>query len=74
MINNPIKDNRIVNDKTFAVRLFQFIKDVQVCDAISDEEKCYLLNVAKSLIDYQLQTVSDEKEIRYLSNIQDLLK
>ena len=65
---NPIKDNRIVNDKTFAIRLFNFIKDVQVNDAASDDEKCFLLNVAKSLLDYQIKTVTDESELKYLKN------
>ena len=65
---NPIKDNRIVNDKTFAIRLFNFIKDVQVNDAASDGEKCFLLNVAKSLLDYQIKTATDESELKYLKN------
>jgi len=65
---NPIKDNRIVNDKTFAIRLFNFIKDVQVNDAASDDEKCFLLNVAKSLLDYQIKTATDESELKYLKN------
>ena len=69
MTNNPIIDNRIVNSITFALRLFKFIKDVQVNDAASDEEKCYLLNVAKSLLDYQIQTATDKSELQYLENI-----
>lgn len=72
-MTNPIKDNRIVNSKTFAVRLFNFIKDVQVNDPASDEEKCYLLNVVKSLLDYQIETAVDESELQYLKNIKDLI-
>ncbi len=70
---NPIKDNRIVNSKTFAIRLRNFIRDTQVNDAASDEEKCYLLNVAQSLLDYQIETAIDESELRYLDNIKDLI-
>ena len=72
-MNNPIKDNRIVNDVTFAIRLRDFIKDIQVNDAMSDEEKCYLLNIAQSLLDYQIETATNESELRYLENIKDLI-
>ena len=54
---NPIKSNRIVSDRTFAVRLRNFISDIQVCDAISEEEKSYLLGVAERLIKWQAKTV-----------------
>ena len=68
-IANPIKDNRIVSDKTFAIRFRNFIKDVQVNDPASDEEKEYLLNVANRLLKYQIQTATDESEINYLKRI-----
>ena len=68
-IANPIKNNRIVFDKTFAIRFRNFIKDVQVNDPASDEEKEYLLNVANRLLNYQIQTVTDEKEINYLKRL-----
>lgn len=63
---NPIVDNRIVSDKTFAIRLLNFIRDVDVNDPASDEEKCYLLDVAQSLLNYQIKTAEDELEISYL--------
>lgn len=66
LLSNPIIDNRIVSDKTFAIRLLNFIRDVDVNDPASDEEKCYLLNVAQSLLDYQIETVKDKLEISYL--------
>lgn len=72
-MNNPIKNNRIVNSKTFAIRFRNFIRNTQVNDAASDEEKCYLLNVAQSLLDYQIETATDESELRYLDNIKDLI-
>ena len=67
--DNPIKDNRIVNSKTFAIRFKNFIENVQVSDAASEEEKEYLLNVANQLLKYQVQTVTDEEEIKYLENL-----
>ena len=66
---NPIKDNRLVSNKTFAVRFRNFIKDVQVNDACSEEEKEYLLNVADQLLKYQIQTATDKSEIDYLKRL-----
>ena len=62
-----------VNDKTFAIRLREFIKSTQVNDAASDEEKHYLLTVAQALIDYQIKTATDGCELKYLKNIKDLI-
>lgn len=45
--SNPIIDNRIVSDKTFAVRLYNFLNAVQVNDMAGEEEKEYLLSVAR---------------------------
>ena len=70
---SPIKDNRIVSNKTFAVRFRNFIKDVQVNDACSEEEKEYLLDVANQLLKYQIQTATDEEEVAYLKRL-NLLK
>jgi hypothetical protein len=66
---SPIKDNRIVSNETFAIRFRNFIKDVQVNDPASDEEKEYLLDVADQLLKYQIQTVTDESEINYLKSL-----
>lgn len=66
---SPIKNNRIVSDKTFAVRFRNFIKDIQVNDPCSEEEQEYLLNVADQLLNYQIQTVIDEEEINYLKRL-----
>lgn len=67
--NNPIKDNRIVCDQTFAARLKSFLEDVEVCDCPGEEEKEYLQSVAVELLKYQVETASDEDEINYLKNI-----
>ena len=68
---NPIKDNRIVNDMTFAIRLYNFIKQTNVCDAASEEEHEYLMRVAKRLFDYQKQTATQKGEIDYLKRIEN---
>ena len=65
-LKNPIKDNRIVSSKTFAIRLWDFINNVKVNDPCSEEEKEYLLHVAEDLLHYQISTVTDEEEINYL--------
>ena len=66
---SPIKNNRIVSNETFAIRFRNFIKDVHVNDPASEEEKEYLLNVANNLLNYQIQTATDEKEISYLKRL-----
>ena len=65
---NPFKNNRIVNDITFALRLKNFIEKVDVNDICSFEEKEYLLNIVNELLNYQIKTVIDEDEIKYLKN------
>lgn len=65
-MNNPIIDNRIVDDKTFALRFKRFIENVTVCDQPSEEEKEYLLMVARQLLKYQVETAIDSKELAYL--------
>lgn len=68
-MENPIKDNRIVNDITFAIRLKSFIDKVDVCDCMGEEEKDYLQRVAASLIKYQVETATDTKEKDYLKRL-----
>lgn len=68
-MDNPIKDNRIVNDTTFAVRLKLFVDSVTVCDCASEEEKEYLQRVASKLIKYQVETSTDEEEVNYLKRL-----
>lgn len=68
-MKNPIIDNRIVNDTTFAIRLKLFIDNVDVCDCASEEEKEYIQRVAVKLIKYQVETVTDTKEKDYLKRL-----
>ena len=63
---NPIIDNRIVNDYTFALRLKNFISNFEVNDLPDEEEKEYLLHVADKLIRYQKLTVMTKGETEYL--------
>lgn len=65
---SPFKNNRIVNDITFALRLKNFVEKVDVNDMCSFEEKEYLLNMANELLNYQIKTVIDDDEIKYLKN------
>lgn len=68
-MENPIIDNRIVNDTTFAVRLKLFVDSVTVCDCASEEEKEYLQRVAVKLIKHQVETSTDEEEVSYLKRL-----
>ena len=68
-MSNPIEDNRIINDYTFAIRLHRFLEKVEVSDLPSEEEKEYLLYVANKLIDWQCLTVMDKSEKEYLKRL-----
>lgn len=64
-MKNPIIDNRIVSDKTFAVRLYKFVNSVQVNDMAGEEEKEYVLEIAKRLIAHQKATINTSAESDY---------
>jgi hypothetical protein len=68
-MDNPIKNNRIVSNYSFAVRLKSFIEDVQVNDACAEEEKEAMLNTANELLNYQIETATHKEEIAYLENL-----
>jgi hypothetical protein len=73
-MNNPIIDNRIVSDYTFALRFRNFIRKVQVCDQCGEEEQEYLLMVANNLLKYQVETVTpNSDEAKYIDNVKDLI-
>lgn len=68
--DNPIKSNRLVSDKTFAVRFRSFVEEVRVKDPISEEEKEYLHHVAERLLKWQTKTVrKDTEEYKYLERL-----
>lgn len=72
-MNNPIIDNRIVSSKTFAVRFKMFLENIPynwwTAFPYRYEEYNYMLNVAKSLLEYQKETATDENEIDYLKRM-----
>ena len=66
---SPIEGGRLVSDYTFAVRLGNFLDGIRVCDACSEDELEYLKNVAKDLLEWQIDTVKDPQEIDYLRRL-----
>lgn len=68
--DNPIKSNRLVGDKTFAIRFKSFVEEVRVNDPMSEEEKDYLHHVAERLLKWQTKTVKkDSEEYKYLERL-----
>lgn len=68
MFENPIIDNRIINDDTFAVRLNSFLKNIKVNDMGSEEELEYFQRVVKKLLHYQILT-AEGNELIYLNRV-----
>lgn len=70
---NPIKDNRIVDSYTFAIRFKQFLdwipKEFYMSGPHILEEYEYMQAISDSLLKYQIQTAIDESEINYLKNL-----
>ncbi len=75
-MENPIIDNRIVKDKTFALRLLSFALTTESGDACGEDEKESMISYATKLLKYQIETAVQESEINYLENCKahDLLK
>jgi hypothetical protein len=65
-MKNPIKENRIVKDRTFALRLLGFALETQCADACSEDEKESMVSYSTSLLKYQIETATEEDEINYL--------
>ena len=68
-MENPIKDNRLVCDKTFATRLLSFTEQVKVNDACSEDERDSFISYAAKLLEYQCITATDKDEISYLEMV-----
>ena len=70
---NPIKDNRIIDSKTFAVRFKQFLdwipKEFYMSGPHILEEYEYMQAISDSLLKYQIQTAIDKSEIDYLKRL-----
>ena len=68
--DNPIKSNRIVSDKTFAVRLRNFAEGTQAIDPATQEELDYFKMTAERLLKWQTKTVhKNSEEYRYLERL-----
>jgi hypothetical protein len=72
-MENPIKNNRIISDDTFATRFTLFLKNIQVSDPMSYEELEYMRYVAEHLLSYQLYTVTDKAEKDYLERCHTII-
>lgn len=72
-LENPIINDRIVCDKTFAVRFKQFLDWIPQSWVWSqphyEEEFEYMKYVAEVLLKHQIETATDEKEINYLKRL-----
>jgi len=70
---NPIKDNRIVLSKTFAIRFKQFLEWIPAYWITSQphymEEFEFMDKIANYLLNYQIQTATNEEEIEYLKRL-----
>ena len=75
-MENPIKDNRIVRDKTFALRLLGFAMDTRCSDPCSEDEKEAMIYYSSKLLEYQIETATEEFELDYLKrcNARERLK
>ena len=68
--DNPIKSNRIVSDRTFAVRLMNFAASTKASDPAGEEELEYIKMTAERLLKWQAKTVhKDSEEYRYLERL-----
>lgn len=75
-MSNPIKDNRIVKDKTFALRFLSFALNTNCTDACSEDEKESMISYSTSLLKYQIDTATEKEELDYLErcNAKEILK
>ena len=73
-IENPIIDNRIVSDITFATRFKQFLEWIPKNWWMSQphyyEEYEYMMYVANSLLEFQKNTCEKNEEKQYLKNVE----
>lgn len=73
-MNNPIKHNRIVNSKTFAIRFKHFLEWIPKEWVHSQphylEEFRYMEYIAGALLQYQIETATDEEEVDYLKRLE----
>lgn len=68
-LRNPIVDNRLVVDYTFATRLLRIAESIPLLDACSEEDRDAFVNYANKLLKYQCNTVTDQHEKDYLIRV-----
>jgi hypothetical protein len=68
-MKNPIINNRLVKDKTFATRLLHFAESIKVSDACGSDEKDSMISYATNLLTYQIETATDKEEKDYLNRV-----
>lgn len=66
-MKNPIIDNRIVNDKTFATRFLSFLErlygnDITYSGPMEEEEYEYMCTIACDLLKHQVETCPDNEK------------
>ena len=66
-MKNPITDNRIVSDKTFALRLLGLALDTQASDGSGEDEKEAMISYSTRLLKHQIDTATELEEIDYLN-------
>lgn len=66
-MKNPIENNRLVQDVTFALRFLDFVLSTDCGDACGEDEKTSMVSYAVNLLKYQIETVDDEEEMNYLN-------
>lgn len=64
-----LKDSRILCNKTFALRLYNFLSDIKSDDTEEINKLNESVSFAKELLNYQLKTCTDEKEFEYFRNV-----
>lgn len=50
-------------DKTFPLRLYEFVSNTTVNDCMSEEEKWYLINVARRCMNQLLEQAKTDAEV-----------
>ena len=65
-MKNPIIEDRLIVDKTFATRLLSFASNVTPLDPSTEEEKLSMISYATRLLAWQCFTAIHQEEIEYL--------
>ena len=68
-MKNPIKKNRIAGGIHFAIRFLSFAQGSQSGCAAGEDEKDSMISYACNLLEYQIETATDDYEIQYLINV-----